>query len=241
MREDFTQHEPRIGHVKHGVLGDDDLHAGPARERQRAARQDLGIAVFVGVRQRGNHLARAVAEVHRPANAGPPFAVAIAGPVGEVAQRIHLQRAEDRHVDVAVAHRAQRRGEVHERRAGHQGDGLAAGVGEVAVDGVQRGASAKAEGAVFGMEDDARFGVQVVGCERWDTQAKVDDFARVQFLRAAGCDALLGCFGQSLHGGFLLWRSAIRLLRQRAGGQASSSGAGRARAGRPKTDLAPLH
>ena len=92
----------------------------------------------------------AVDQVHRAAHALDH----LAGdhPVGDVAGRGDLHRAEDRGVDLAAADHPERRRGVEERRPLAQRDGLLAGVDQVRVLVALERVGADAEDAVLRLE-----------------------------------------------------------------------------------------
>ena len=83
--------------------------------------------------QSGDDARNPIAEIHRSANAWPPAIATPGRPVRQVALLVHLQPAENRGCDIAIAHRPQRRGEIHDHRPWVQSDRLASGVGQVTI------------------------------------------------------------------------------------------------------------
>ena len=191
---------PSVGHVEHGEVGDDPLHHGLAGERQAALLDDLVRAVLGDVLHEHDDLLRAVDEVHRATH--PLDHLPGDHPVGDVAGRGDLHRAEDRGVDLPAADHPERRGRVEVRRAPAHGDGLLAGVDEVGVDGVVGGVGADAEDAVLRLQDDLDVVGHVVGHEGRQADAEVDVGAVLELGGGPGGHLLTG----QRHGSGLLGR-----------------------------------
>ncbi len=102
-----------------------------AGERERATAHELGTAVLGAVLGDDVDGLGAGDEVHGAAHARQHLAGH--DPVGDVAFAVHLESAEERHVDVPTADHRERGDGVEVAAAGQERDGLIAGVGAVAV------------------------------------------------------------------------------------------------------------
>src|SRR4051812_12687640 len=159
----------------------DDLLAG---QRQVALLQELR-AVLGGMLHHHHHALDPGDEVHRAAH--PLDHLAGDHPVGEVAVLSHLHRAEDRQVDMAAAHHAERigGGEIAGRR--QFAHGLLAGVDEVGVFLALIGERPHAEHAVLALQVHVDAVGDIVRDQRRNADAEIDVIAVAQFLgRARG-------------------------------------------------------
>jgi hypothetical protein len=118
---------------------------------QRAT--DLALALLGEVLHHHVDVLRADREIHRAADGGNRVLRASV-PVGEVATRRDLERAEHAVVEVAATHHPERVGVMEIRRPGQRGHRLLAGVDEIGVLLAGGRSRPHAEQAVLGVQDD---------------------------------------------------------------------------------------
>ncbi len=123
---------PSVDDLDDGHLRDDQVHAATAGQGQRAVLEDLRACrpsrvCSMVTTTRLAPATRSMAPAH------PLHHLAGDHPVREVALAVHLQRAEDREVDVAAAHHREGVGAREVRGAGQLGHRLLARVDEVGV------------------------------------------------------------------------------------------------------------
>ncbi len=159
-----------------------------ARERKRAAVQDLLLAVLRDVLHRDDDAPRRRDEVHRAAH--PLHELSGDHPVRDRSLGVDLHRAQDAEVDVAAADHREGVGRREERGAGNDRDGLLAGVDEVGVDLALRGVGTHAEDAVLGLENDLHALRDEVRDERRHADAEVHVHPVLELLRRAPNDAV---------------------------------------------------
>ena len=117
--------------VDHGLLGDDEVDALHAGERQGAPCENLVPAVVCVVLHCDDDVFGAGDQVHGATHALDHLARD--HPVGQVAVLIDLQRAEHREIDVPAADHRERVGAVEIGAAGELRDGFLARVDEIGV------------------------------------------------------------------------------------------------------------
>src|ERR1039458_6598213 len=158
-------------HVEDGEVRDDAVDARPPGERQRAAVQDLLLAVFRDVLHRDDDAPRGRDEIHRPAHA--LHELSGDHPVRDRPFGVDLHRTQDAEVDMAAADHREGVRRREERGAGNDRDGFLSGVDEVGIDLTFRGVRPPAENAVLGLEDDLHALRDEVRDERRHANAEV--------------------------------------------------------------------
>ncbi|GCC44544.1 hypothetical protein chiPu_0028512, partial [Chiloscyllium punctatum] len=168
---------------EHREVGHDHVDHALAGQRQIALLEQLG-AVLRGMLHHDDDALDAGDEVHGATHA--LHHLAGDHPVGEVAVLRHLHGAEDRQVDMAAAHHAERlgRGEIAGR--GQLAHGLLAGVDEVGIDLVLVRERTHAKHAVLALQVHVDAVGDVVRDQRRDADAEIDVIAVAQLLGGAG-------------------------------------------------------
>src|SRR5690606_5476143 len=145
--------------VEHGYVGIETADTRHARDGVAAFGHQFGFALLG--QQIHHHVGFLGAEgqVHGAAHGGNGVGCAGA-PVGQVAVRGNLERAQNADVQMAAAHHGEAVGVMKEAAARQQGDGLLAGVDQVVVFFALGGGGAHADDAVFAVQDDFAVGRQ---------------------------------------------------------------------------------
>ena len=183
----LAHHEALRRHVDHRQIRVDPADAFHRRQRQRALFQQPRRALARHMLHDDAHLARAGGEIHRAADQRAAVGHAHV-PVGEIAVRRDLERAEDRHVDMPAAdHRERPRG-VDDRGARPQGDAAAAGIDQIGVGLVLFRQGPDADHAVLRLEGDVDLRRQIVRAMHRQADAEIDHLAVGDVLRGAPGD-----------------------------------------------------
>ena len=176
--------------LENGHLGDDGTRDPRTGQRQVALLDDLRTAVLGAVVSEDDNLGlvRVRDQIHSAAHTLEHAARDEV--VGQVAVGADLQGTQHGDVDVAAADHAERLGAVEGAAAGHDGDGLFAGVDDVGVDFFFGWVWTHAEQTVLAVDPDLGRGVQVGWREGRHAYAEVDVHAVLELLGGASGDAL---------------------------------------------------
>src|SRR5262249_47909134 len=197
-----------------GHFADNEIDWPGGSQWQRAFVDNLRLTLG-SVLHRDNYALGAGDQVHRPAH--PRHHFSRDHPICQKALRVHLEGAEQGDVDMPAADEPERHGTIERARARQSCDGTAAGVGEEPMPHALLGYRARADQPVLGLEEYLHLGRHVVRNHGRDSNTKVDQHARSQFLRDT-----LGDDGLRIHGadqfvatesisgaGVITWSSAI--------------------------------
>ena len=140
-----------LGKAMTAKLGHHEIHGAHRGERQRHSLDDLGLSLG-RVLHGHQHPFGAAHQVHRPTHAR--HHLSRDHPVREHAPLVHLEPAEDGHIDVAATDQREGHRAVERACAGQRRDRPAAGIGEPRLSHARLGDGTRANQAVLGLEKD---------------------------------------------------------------------------------------